>query len=591
MRDPAQGSRAGTQFGRYHLKRLIGAGGFGEVYEAEDTIKKRIVALKLLPDYLSMDPGFRKRMLHEAHAAGQLREPHVVPIHDYDEIDGVLFIDMRLVDGIDLHKTLVRYGPLVPPRAVAIVRQIAAALDAAHCAGVVHRDVKPENILTTGDDFAYLVDFGLATAATDERLTQSGGLPGTYAYMAPERFRKTEVTYRVDIYALACVLHECLTGSSPYRADSAGMLIAAHMTEPIPRPSEIRPGIPKAFDDVVACGMAKRPEDRYSTAGDLALAAHEALSATGQDEEDAILRRSQEAIRPDGAAAAVGPPTEPYRPLLTTFPPAANYHGPPVPRPAQFTTAPRASNPSATRSPQWAPPQPPPGNTPRGRRRKAWVIAGTAAAAVVAGVSVWLLWPPPPPPPKIVQPDEVEGILLSALDINSIMGASEMAGAGEPQAELSNTASQNIAIACRATMYPADQAVYGPSPYTGVSTQKLYEPVEDNDHWVQQAAISYRSAEAARASLNNSMDYWKACGQKVTNVGQGRDANWALGPVITLGDDTISQTRSQEDRNGWDCQRALRAVANVVLDVMACSYDVKNQAVEIVDKMTPKVAG
>ena len=252
-------------------------GGMGEVYEAEDTVKDRIVALKLLPESVSHDPVFRKRLQREAHSAGRLQEPHVVPIHDYGEIDGVLYVDMRMINGTDLRKMLKRYGPMTPARAVAIVRQIASALDAAHESGVMHRDVKPENILITRDDFAYLVDFGIANAATDEKLTELGTAVGTYAYMAPERFTNDEVTYRADIYALACVLHECLTGSQPYPGDSVSMVITAHLMQPIPRPSEMRPGI-LGVRQVIARGMAKKPDDRYASAGDLAAAANDALT-------------------------------------------------------------------------------------------------------------------------------------------------------------------------------------------------------------------------------------------------------------------------------------------------------------------------
>ena len=161
-----------------------------------------------------MDPVFRQRMQREARTAGRLQEPHVVPIHDYGEIDGQLYVDMRLIDGKDLAAMLKRYGPLTPPRAVAVIRQIGSALDAAHAAGVTHRDVKPENILVSGDDFAYLVDFGIASATADEKLTQLGSTVGTLYYMAPERFSEAEVTYRADIYALACVLYECLVGTT-----------------------------------------------------------------------------------------------------------------------------------------------------------------------------------------------------------------------------------------------------------------------------------------------------------------------------------------------------------------------------------------
>ncbi|WP_261887153.1 serine/threonine-protein kinase, partial [Mycobacterium marinum] len=302
----AQGSRVGSTFGPYRLTRLLGRGGMGEVYEAEHTVKEWTVAVKLMSETFSKDPVFRERMKREARITGRLQEPHVVPIHDYGEIDGQMYLEMRLIEGTDLDNLLKRFGPLTPPRAVAIITQVASALDAAHAAGVMHRDVKPQNILVTREDFAYLVDFGIASATTDEKLTQLGTAVGTWKYMAPERFSNDEVTYRADIYALACVLHECLTGSPPYRADSASMLVTAHMMDPIPQPSTVRAGIPKAFDTVIARGMAKQPGDRYASAGDLALAAHEALSNPDQDHAADILRRSQEATLPgppDPAAA------------------------------------------------------------------------------------------------------------------------------------------------------------------------------------------------------------------------------------------------------------------------------------------------
>jgi serine/threonine-protein kinase len=270
--------RAASQFGHYQLVRLLGRGGFGEVYEAVDTKKHRTVALKLLPPSYSSNPIFRARLFREATTAGRLNEPHVVPIHDYGEIDGQLYIDMRLVRGSDLRAVLDDNGPLEPARAVWITNQIASALDAAHSEEIVHRDVKPANILITADNFACLVDFGLANAANDAKLTTAGNTVGTFAYMAPERLADEEVDHRADIYALACVLYECLTGAPPYPASSLPALIAAHLTAPIPRPSRVRPGLPAECDEVVARGIAKSPDDRYQTAGELASAAQRALS-------------------------------------------------------------------------------------------------------------------------------------------------------------------------------------------------------------------------------------------------------------------------------------------------------------------------
>ena len=395
-----QPSRVGSMFGPYHLKRLLGRGGMGEVYEAEHTVKEWTVAVKLLSDSFSRDPVFRERMKREARTAGRLQEPHVVPIHDYGEIDGLMFLEMRLIEGIDLDSVLKRFGPLTPPRAVAIITQIASALDAAHASGVMHRDIKPQNILVTRDDFAYLVDFGIASATTDEKLTQLGTAVGTWKYMAPERFSNDEVTYRADIYALACVLFECLTGAPPYRADSASVLVTAHLMDPIPQPSVSRPGIPKGFDAVVARGMAKKPEDRYASAGDLALAAHEALSDPDQDHATNILRRSQEATLPGTPMApppppAANPSTPPPYPIST---PRSGPIPSPAPRPwtPDSGPIPAAGQPTPPYYPagnaNWSGPPAqfagaPPWNQPKPRRNPWPIIAGVAALVIVVVIA------------------------------------------------------------------------------------------------------------------------------------------------------------------------------------------------------------
>ncbi|MGO9511739.1 MAG: serine/threonine-protein kinase [Mycobacterium sp.] len=371
----APGSRAGSMFGPYRLKRALGRGGMGEVYEAEHTVKEWTVAVKLMSQAVSSDPVFRERMKREARIAGSLQEPHVVPIHDYGEIDGQMFLEMRLIEGTDLDTQLKRYGPLTPPRAVAIIAQIASALDAAHAAGVLHRDVKPPNILVTRDDFAYLVDFGIASATTDEKLTQMGAMMGTWKYMAPERFSHQEVTHRADIYALACVLYECLTGAAPYDFEG-GVLVSAHMLDPIPRPSAIRSRLPKAFDAIIERGMAKRPEDRYESAGDLALAAHEALSTPDRNEADDIMRRSHESLPPGGA-----------HPVLPTIP-HARPHAP------QRPSGPSGpSGPSRPSGPQWAPSGPPSG-PPSGHLPRPAQSSGPAWAPMSAPI------PSAGPPPQ-----------------------------------------------------------------------------------------------------------------------------------------------------------------------------------------------
>jgi len=267
-----------TSFGHYRLTDLLGRGGMGDVWRAHDTRTDRIVAVKLLPKGLANDEIFKQRFRREAHAAAQLTEPHVVPIHGYGEIDGQLYVDMRLIEGRDLQGLLTTTGPLKPARAVMIVEQVAKALQAAHNVGLVHRDVKPSNILVADYDFAYLIDFGIARGVGEATLTSVGTMIGTPFYMAPERFRDGPVDARADVYALACVLHECLTGTTPFPGSTMESQMTAHLTMPPPRPSVARRGVPPTFDAVIARGMAKEPQQRYQSALALAAAARRATT-------------------------------------------------------------------------------------------------------------------------------------------------------------------------------------------------------------------------------------------------------------------------------------------------------------------------
>jgi ABC-type amino acid transport substrate-binding protein/predicted Ser/Thr protein kinase len=268
-----------TPFGHYQLQELLGHGAMGEVYRAYDTKTERVVALKVLPPRLAEDTTFQQRFRRESQAAAGLNEPHVVPIHGYGEIDGRLYLDMRLIEGRNLGTMLKESKrPLGTAFAVAVVEQVASALDAAHEAGLIHRDVKPSNILITEREFAYLIDFGLARTAGDPGMTTAGSTMGTLAYMAPERFEGGQADARSDIYALTCVLYECLAGVQPYPGDSLEQQIAGHMVSPPPRPSATDRKL-AAFDEVIAKGMAKKPAQRYQTAGELAAAARRALNA------------------------------------------------------------------------------------------------------------------------------------------------------------------------------------------------------------------------------------------------------------------------------------------------------------------------
>ncbi len=267
-----------ARFGRYQLITLIGEGGMGKVYKAHDTVIGRDVALKVLPAELGSQPGYRERFRREAHTAARLTEPHIIPIHDTGEVDGHLYLVMPVIEGVDVETLLRREGPMSPQRAVHVIEQLAAALTAAHARGLVHRDIKPSNALMTADDFVYLIDFGIAHDAAASRLTSTGMMVGTMSYMAPERFTGGTADARADVYSLACVLHECLTGVAPFPGDSVEQQIAGHLTLDPPKPSRINPAVPAGFDSVIAAGMAKKPDERYQNARELATAARRALT-------------------------------------------------------------------------------------------------------------------------------------------------------------------------------------------------------------------------------------------------------------------------------------------------------------------------
>jgi serine/threonine protein kinase len=271
----------GTRFGPYTIERLVGRGGMSVVYLAEDTRLGRRVALKVLAGDVAMDESFRARFLAESRTAASLEHPNIVPIHEAGEAEGHLYIAMRYVRGTDLATLLDQEGPLDPQRARSVIEQVAAALDAAHAEGLVHRDVKPANVLLapgTERDLVYLSDFGVTRRTSAPRgPTATGQFLGTVEYAAPEQFEGRPVDTRTDVYALGCVLYECLTGEPPFRRDEQVAVMYAHLNEPPPSVTARRPEIPAGIDPVVARAMAKRPQERYASAGALAADAARAL--------------------------------------------------------------------------------------------------------------------------------------------------------------------------------------------------------------------------------------------------------------------------------------------------------------------------
>ena len=257
----AANSPIGTELGGYRLESLLGRGGMGVVYRAHDLALDRDVALKLLAPHIADDVAFRERFLTESRLAASLEHPNVIPIHDAGEIEGQLYIAMRLVEGSDL-KVVLRDGPLEPARAVRVLEQIAGALDAAHARGLVHRDVKPSNVLLDGREHVYLADFGLSRHFGDGAgsLGPAKSL-GTADYVAPEQIRGEEVDGRADVYALGCLLYESLAGEPPFRRDSDAATLFAQLEEPPPT----LPGL----EEVLPRALAKEPAERYGTCGEL----------------------------------------------------------------------------------------------------------------------------------------------------------------------------------------------------------------------------------------------------------------------------------------------------------------------------------
>ncbi len=261
------------------------------------------MALKVLTPELAADPVYRERFRRESRRAARLSEPHIIPIHDYGQIEGRLFIDMRLVQGTDLSTMLERDGPLPPNGAAWVIAQVASALDAAHAEGLVHRDIKPSNVLITGHiqamPFAYLIDFGIARSVGSVTVSTATSAVGTLAYMAPERIEGSPGDHRSDVYSLACLLYECLIGHEPFTGEMVAVMWAQLNTPP-PAPTAARPGLPAAVNQVIARGMAKDPDGRYNSAGELAAAMLAAV--------DPSARQAQEPEPAPPAAATYIPP-------------------------------------------------------------------------------------------------------------------------------------------------------------------------------------------------------------------------------------------------------------------------------------------
>ena len=371
----------GRRLGHYLVEAVIGKGGMSVLYRATDVRLGRKVALKVMAEHLSGDPEFRERFTDEARNTSAIDHSHVVPLYDFGETEGLLYIAMRYVEGADL-ASLIKDGPLAPPRALALLGQIADALDSVHGRGLVHLDVKPANVLVTtresaGFEHAYLADFGLTRRGATGHRTSSGDFLGSPTYAAPEHLRGAPVDPRTDQYALACVLFACLTGRAPFLG-TVSEVIQGHLGGTVPAASSLAP-LPRAFDEVVRRGMARDPVARFGSCREIVAAARASLIGWPS-------QPGSPAPRPPAVGGRPSPP--PGRP--------SSPHGRPLPPPG------RPSPPAGRPLPPAGRPLPPPGEPMRlrnpspaqpapfasGDRSNRWIVP---FALALAGVIVLIV--------------------------------------------------------------------------------------------------------------------------------------------------------------------------------------------------------
>jgi serine/threonine protein kinase len=569
----------GTPFGRYRLIELIGRGGMGEVWRAYDPTMDRVVALKVLPENFAGDQVFQERFRREARAAAGLDEPHVVPFHDFGEIDGLLYVTMRLINGRDL-QTVLAEGPLSPERAVRIIEQVAKALHAAHRIGLIHRDVKPSNILIAEDDFAYLIDFGIARAAGETGLTSAGSAIGTLAYMSPERLNTGHADARADIYALTCVLHEALTGQRPYPGDSLEQQIVGHLTTPPPRPSMLQPGVPEPMDAVIAKGMAKQPDQRYASTVELARAARDATTVP--------LPRPGP-ITPVHPRAA-GPIHSRY-----TGPAAAGAVLPPPPGPPR-------------REP---PPQPLP--TPK---RPMWqrphvVIPALLAIVVLIGGGVFAAvkvsqrhnltaTPPTPtssassvPEQSLVTAAQLPTLLLSIDEVKHAVSAPNLAKV-EDLLRAYNIGPQETTATppeCLSAVFAAMAQAYQDSGFRGMFTRTITGDGQDGMLHLNETISTFENASAATSLVSQLIGEWRGCAGKSVTVGGGGDTyTLDVGQPVANGTVMTLQNSERGSPPGWSNNRASAAKSNVVIDLDAQGFNMGDALKTLADQILARVA-
>jgi serine/threonine-protein kinase len=305
MAESMDDARIGTVIAGYRIEERIGRGGMGVVYRAEHLNLRRRAAIKIIAPDLAESEGFRERFTREARIAAALQHPNIVTVYDAGEVDGLLYLAMQYIEGSDLSAMLRTERRLRPYRAVDVCRQVASALDAAHAMGLIHRDVKPANVLIEGRT-AFLTDFGLTKRldGAQTQLTRAGDVVGTIHYVAPEQIEGSPVSARTDVYSLGCLLYHCLTGQVPFTRDTDVAVIYAHLSEDPPRITALRPELPEGLDGVIAKALDKSPDRRFPSCGDMISAARAVIDAAGPLADTSAPRTSTTSGEPMGPAVA-----------------------------------------------------------------------------------------------------------------------------------------------------------------------------------------------------------------------------------------------------------------------------------------------
>lgn len=540
----------GSVVAGYRIERVLGTGGMGAVYLAANPNLPRHDALKVLSAQLSANPDFRARFVREADLAAQLDHPHIVSIYDRGETtDGQLWIAMQFVDGTDADKAL-RSGPMAPMRAVHLVGQAAKALDYAHQRGVVHRDVKPANLLLSGppgpDERVLLGDFGIARALGDAGLTGTGTLLATLPYAAPEVLAGGSADARADLYSLGCTLFRMLTGREPFAA-AGGMaaVVAAHLYAPPPCVSTLVPGLSPRMDAVIAGAMAKNPAERFSSARQLAAAAAEALSEAAVPHwkpgaTPAAARPRRRRVAALAAVGAVLAATAGIAVTLTSRSQSSHATGPPL------STAPAASSPA-------------PGSS------------ATTTATI---------------PAALLPPAALSGLLLSPQQIAGILGVPSMLVKSSSSNGFTDDNPEISEKDCTGPYAPADQAAYAHTGSIGSQLELLTNPSGAN--MVSQAVIAFFSADAARKVFDEQRGHWSACaGRTFTlTVANQSPSRWTFGPLTTPDGDLVMAFTANAASSAR-VQRVLAVRKNTIIDV--ATNGLNDTGIDIAKRIAAKI--